>query len=137
MITDVRMKELAEKFASELKLRLSWEELVELGNELDLHIEELEYFGWLDHEEEHKFTCDDCPYYYADCYDEDDMFEEGCCYCHYSGRADEAPCADPDNDIVDGVYEEVPDDYSENMPCDTYGISACSSSCPNYQKCQK
>jgi len=25
--------------------------------------------------------------------------------------------------------------YESNMPCDTYGMTACSSSCSNYYKC--
>lgn len=30
-------------------------------------------------------------------------------------------------------YEDIAENYSENMPCDTYGY--CTSSCPNYRKC--
>lgn len=98
------MRELAEKFASELKNRLDWEELVEVGNELDLSIEELEYFGWLESDDEPEpFGCEQCPYYYADCYDEDDMFEEGCCYCHYEGDNNLAPCVEEE---VNPGYEE-------------------------------
>ena len=40
----------------------------------------------------------------------------------------------------DEDYEEEDDygegDYSGNMPCDTYGPLACSSSCPQYYQCQ-
>ena len=35
----------------------------------------------------------------------------------------------------DDEYEEYYDDTG-NMPCDTYGMCACTSSCSNYPKCQ-
>ena len=36
----------------------------------------------------------------------------------------------------DEEWEDAdPDEYAGNMPCDTYGMSACSRSCPNYFKC--
>ena len=41
-------------------------------------------------------------------------------------------------DDYDEEYEDYSDDYGyeSNAPCDTYGPAACSSSCPNYAKCQ-
>lgn len=38
-------------------------------------------------------------------------------------------------ETIDEEYEDV-DEESGNMPCDTYGMLACSHSCPNYYKCQ-
>ena len=45
---------------------------------------------------------------------------------------------DAEEEYSEDEYEEEYDDYGYeyNMPCDTYGPAACSSSCPNYAKCQ-
>ena len=65
---------------------------------LDLTDEEREYFGVpTESEEEHEFTCSDCPYHYTD---------EGEDYpsCHYNGEDNYAPCS----------YEELEESYEED-----------------------
>ena len=43
-----------------------------------------------------------------------------------------------ENEELDEDFEEFDiNDYTDNMPCDTYGMGACSSSCPNYFKCNQ
>lgn len=56
MMNEIRMRELAEKFASELEQRLDRAELVELVNELDLSWEEVVYFGWVDDDDVEEYV---------------------------------------------------------------------------------
>ena len=40
------------------------------------------------------------------------------------------------NQCEDDDWYEVDDEWSYNCPCDTYGPTACSTSCPRYFECQ-
>ena len=40
-----------------------------------------------------------------------------------------------DGELVEYDWDVI-DDAEMNMPCDTYGMCACSSSCPRYYQCQ-
>ena len=44
--------------------------------------------------EEHKFTCEDCPYHYCD---EDEHYPS----CHYNGDDNYAPCSYEESEEVD------------------------------------
>lgn len=41
-----------------------------------------------------------------------------------------------DGEEVEYDWDDTTEGYDSNMPCDTYGPCACSSSCPNYIQCQ-
>lgn len=56
---------------------------------------------------------------------------ENCDACNY--------CDCCNQDILNPQYvedEDFDDDYTGNMPCDTYGMGACTILCRNYAKCQ-
>lgn len=38
---------------------------------------------------------------------------------------------------LDDEWYDTCDDWSQNMPCDTYGPTACSTACPRYWECNK
>ena len=37
---------------------------------------------------------------------------------------------------IEVIWDDTADDFKQNMPCDNYGMSACSPSCKQYFKCQ-
>lgn len=40
------------------------------------------------------------------------------------------------NELEEQYCEEDIEDAKSNMPCDTWGMLACTSSCPQYEECQ-
>ena len=66
----------------------------DIAERTDLHNKEVVAFGFYDNElcvrvlTEKPFTCNDCPFFYADS-DENDEPER----CHYQGVEGEAPCS--------------------------------------------
>lgn len=57
-------------------------------------------------------------------------------FCNDPEKYRDTAVVDMVNLYIDETIGELVDDISSNMPCDTYGMCACSSSCPQYFSCQ-
>ena len=112
-----------------IKEKITWERLSEIATQalhglieddyetameyfrdtIDLTEEEREYFGVPTESEPHEFTCSDCPYHYADDYEDYPS-------CHYNGDDGYAPCSYEEPEEVDWSEFEQKGDIKMYKP---------------------